>query len=34
MTLSAKKFDRYISPVFLVLDIVAALGWLGLYGSP
>ena len=30
MTLSAKKFDRYISPVFVVLDIVAALGWLGL----
>jgi hypothetical protein len=30
MTLSAKKFDRYISPVFVVLDIVAVLGWLGL----
>ena len=30
MTLSAKKFDRYISPVFLILDIVAALGWVGL----
>ncbi len=30
MMLSAKKFDRYISPVFLALDIVAVLGWLGL----
>jgi 4-amino-4-deoxy-L-arabinose transferase-like glycosyltransferase len=30
MTLSAKKFDRYLSPAFVVLDIVAALGWLGL----
>ena len=30
MTLGAKKFDRYISPVFVVLDIVAALGWSGL----
>ena len=30
MMLSDKKFDRYISPVFVTLDIVAALGWLGL----
>jgi 4-amino-4-deoxy-L-arabinose transferase-like glycosyltransferase len=30
MTLSAKKFDRYASPVFVALDIVAVLGWLGL----
>ena len=30
MTLGAKKFDRYISPVFMALDIVAALGLLGL----
>ena len=30
MTLSVKKFDRYLSPVIVVLDIVAALGWLGL----
>jgi 4-amino-4-deoxy-L-arabinose transferase-like glycosyltransferase len=30
MTLSAKKFDRYLSPAIVVLDIVAALGWLGL----
>ena len=30
MTLSAKKFDRYLLSVFAVLDIVAALGWLGL----
>ncbi len=30
MTLGAKKFDRYISPAFVALDIVAAVGWLGL----
>ena len=30
MTLGAKKFDRYISPVFMALDIVAALGLLAL----
>jgi hypothetical protein len=30
MTLGAKKFDRYLSPVFISLDIVAALGLLGL----
>jgi 4-amino-4-deoxy-L-arabinose transferase-like glycosyltransferase len=30
MMLGAKKFDRYISPVFVSLDIVAALGWMGL----
>ena len=30
MTLGAKKFDRYISPVFMALDIVAVLGLLGL----
>ena len=30
MTVGAKKFDRYISPVFLTLDIVAALGLMGL----
>ncbi len=30
MTQSAKKFDRYLSPTFVALDIVAALGWLGL----
>ena len=30
MTFGAKKFDRYISPVFAALDIVAALGLAGL----
>ncbi len=30
MTLAAKKFDRYLLPAFVALDIVAALGWLGL----
>ena len=29
MTLGAKKFDRYILPVFLALDLVAVLGWWG-----
>ncbi len=27
MTVGAKKFDRYILPAFLALDVVAALGW-------
>jgi hypothetical protein len=27
MTMGAKKFDRYILPAFLALDVVAALGW-------
>ena len=27
VTLSAKKFDRYLLPAFLPLDFVAALGW-------
>jgi 4-amino-4-deoxy-L-arabinose transferase-like glycosyltransferase len=30
MMLGAKKFDRYISPVFIAVDIVATLGLLGL----
>jgi len=30
LSLSAKKFDRYLLPVFALLDIVAALGWLAL----
>jgi hypothetical protein len=30
MTLGAKMFDRYISPVFLALDVVAVLGLAGL----
>ena len=29
MTLGAKMFDRYITPVFLALDVVAALGLAG-----
>ena len=27
MTLPAKKFDRYLMPTFLVLDVAAGLGW-------
>ncbi len=27
MTAPAKKFDRYLMPTFLVLDVVAGLGW-------
>ena len=27
MSVGAKKFDRYILPAFLALDVVAALGW-------
>ncbi len=30
MTLGAKKFDRYLLPVFPLLDIVAAAGWVAL----
>ncbi len=30
MTLGAKKFDRYILPLFLALDVLAALGWVGM----
>ncbi len=30
MTMGAKKFDRYILPVFLALDVVAVLGWYGI----
>ena len=29
MMLGAKKFDRYILPIFLALDTLAALGWVG-----
>ncbi|MGL4649944.1 MAG: glycosyltransferase family 39 protein, partial [Caldilineaceae bacterium] len=29
MSLGAKKFDRYILPAFLALDVLAALGWAG-----
>jgi hypothetical protein len=30
MTLGGKKFDRYLLPVFPLLDLLAALGWIGL----
>jgi len=30
MSLGAKKFDRYLLPVFAPLNVVAALGWLAL----
>lgn len=30
MTMPAKKFDRYVLPIFLALDVLAALGWLSL----
>ncbi len=30
MTLGAKKFDRYLLPVFPFLDILAAVGWVGI----
>ncbi len=30
MEIPAKKFDRYILPAFLALDVVAALGWVAL----
>lgn len=30
MTLGAKKFDRYLLPVFMPLDFVAAMGWAAL----
>ena len=34
MTLPAKKFDRYILPAFLALDVIAAMGWLALVQLP
>ncbi len=30
MSLGAKKFDRYLLPIFAPLDLIAALGWLAL----
>jgi hypothetical protein len=30
MTLPAKKFDRYLMPTFLVLDVIGSLGWTAL----
>jgi len=32
MTMGAKKFDRYLLPAFLPLDILAAVGWMALVG--
>jgi len=34
MTIPAKKFDRYILPVFLALDVIAAVGWMALVQIP
>jgi hypothetical protein len=34
MTAPAKKFDRYVLPVFLALDVIAAIGWLVLAQLP
>ncbi|MBW7881199.1 MAG: glycosyltransferase family 39 protein [Caldilineaceae bacterium] len=34
MSIPAKKFDRYILPAFLALDVVAAVGWLALAQVP
>jgi hypothetical protein len=34
MTVPAKKFDRYVLPIFLALDVLAALGWLSLSLRP
>ena len=34
MTIPAKKFDRYILPAFLALDVIAAVGWLALVQMP
>lgn len=34
MSIPAKKFDRYILPAFLTLDMVAAVGWLALTQIP
>jgi len=33
MSLVAKKFDRYLLPVFPVLDLLAGLGWVGAIGQ-
>ena len=33
MTLGAKKFDRYLLPVFAPLDILAAVGWITILTS-
>lgn len=31
ITTGAKKFDRYLLPAFLCLDVIAALGWIGIW---
>ncbi len=33
MTLGAKKFDRYLLPIFPLVDALAALGWVALLGK-
>lgn len=32
MSVGAKKFDRYLLPIFPALDVIAALGWVALAG--
>lgn len=32
ITIGAKKFDRYLLPAFLPLDVLAGMGWVGLIG--
>jgi len=34
MTVPAKKFDRYVLPAFLTLDVIAVVGWLTLVSLP
>lgn len=31
MSLGVKKTDRYLLPIYLPLDLIAAIGWAGLY---
>jgi 4-amino-4-deoxy-L-arabinose transferase-like glycosyltransferase len=31
MSLGIKKIDRYLLPIYLPLDLIAAIGWVGLY---
>jgi hypothetical protein len=31
MSLGVKKIDRYLLPIYLPLDLIAAIGWVGLY---
>jgi hypothetical protein len=32
ITIGAKKFDRYLLPAFLPLDVLAGMGWVGMVG--